>query len=436
MKCNNCGHDITENAAFCSNCGSPTFNALKSDNSTEQTKDSYSKDGDTIKGLSKKRAVFILVGMCLVIIAELIVVKFIIPMAKYNHAKQLLGDKKYDEAYSILEDLDTFNHAPDTIKQSEFDRALGLCEEGNYEEGYSILGSLGTYNNADEEILKNKYSRALELIELKQYESAYSLLKEIAPYKDAENVINDSIYERAISLKEEKDYEKSYDLLTKIRGYEKKENDEVTIDTNKEITEVYALLVSSMLDKYSKDGQDGPALKYLRTAIANSDASETLKELYTKKEKEYKDNCLRKAQQVFKKSGYDAAISFLKSAKTYLPENDKELSSAIAEYEKSKPTIPQELKKYENALVDEGKTYRVSLDHDDWYINYRSTPEFISIDESENNILGKMKHGTEIYVEYIYDKTWAVFEKDGEYVFASLFSSNDPSKDRLLEVVR
>ena len=438
MKCQNCGSEIKETAAFCSNCGSPIQGSSeRKDEQTEATiGNSDGKKKNKLIGLSKKRALIILAGMCVIVIVELLFVKYIVPMTKYNHAQRLLDNKQYEEAYSILEGLDTFNNAPDAIKQGEFDRAMALCEDGEYDDGYAILQELGDFNNASEEILKSKYTRAIALIKDKKYESAYALLKEIAPYNDAENVINDSIYDRAISYKDEKNYEESYKLLKTIRGYTKKENGETSVDVDKEIIEVYALLVSSTLEKYEKNGQDGPALKYLRTASSDSDSSEDLKNLYDQKEKEYKAACIKKAQELFKESGHDAAINYLRGAKTYLPSDDKDLSKAIEEYENSKPSIPQELKQYETGLVYEGKTYRVSLDHDDWYINYRSAPDYIAIDESDNNILGKMKHGTEIFVEYIYDTTWAVFKKDNQYVFASLYSLNDPSKDRLLEVVQ
>ncbi len=97
--------------------------------------------------------------------------------------------------------------------------------------------------------------------------------------------------------------------------------------------------------------------------------------------------------------------------------------------------IPSELQQYEGRLTYEGKAYRITLQEDDWYINYRSSPQVIDIHETPNNILGKLKSGSEIYVEYICDGTWAVFYKDGTYVFASLYSSNDLSKNRLMEIV-
>ena len=97
--------------------------------------------------------------------------------------------------------------------------------------------------------------------------------------------------------------------------------------------------------------------------------------------------------------------------------------------------IPAELQQYKANLSEEGKTYRITLQEDDWYINYRSSPKLIDINTTPNNILGKLKHGSQIYVEYIYNGTWAVFYKDGRYVFSSLYASNDPSKNRLMEVM-
>ncbi|MGN0178580.1 MAG: hypothetical protein ACI4DY_03950 [Monoglobaceae bacterium] len=101
----------------------------------------------------------------------------------------------------------------------------------------------------------------------------------------------------------------------------------------------------------------------------------------------------------------------------------------------SQRAIPLELQQYANGLVYEGKTYRITLQEDDWVINYRSSPKFIEINKKQNNVLGTIKDGSEIYVEYIYNGTWAVFYKDGRYVFSSMYDSNDTTQDRLMQVV-
>ncbi|GEM_PF-5490773 len=95
--------------------------------------------------------------------------------------------------------------------------------------------------------------------------------------------------------------------------------------------------------------------------------------------------------------------------------------------------VPPELQQYTNRLVYEGKMYRITLQEDDWYINCRSSPQLIDKERVDNNIIGKIKHGTEIFVEYICDETWVVFKNDGRYVFSSLYAANDPSERRLME---
>ena len=94
---------------------------------------------------------------------------------------------------------------------------------------------------------------------------------------------------------------------------------------------------------------------------------------------------------------------------------------------------PDELARYASGLRAENRTYVISLQEDNWNINYRSSPEVIQkSDPQPYNVLGQIQSGTEIYVEYIYDNTWVVFRKDGRYVFASMYSSIDPSQRRLM----
>ena len=96
--------------------------------------------------------------------------------------------------------------------------------------------------------------------------------------------------------------------------------------------------------------------------------------------------------------------------------------------------LPAELQQYSNGLLYEGRMYRITLQKSDWYLNYRSTPIYNDINNPGGNVVGKLKHGTEIYVEYIYNGTWAVFQKNGKYVFASIYDDNNPSKDILMQV--
>ena len=82
-----------------------------------------------------------------------------------------------------------------------------------------------------------------------------------------------------------------------------------------------------------------------------------------------------------------------------------------------------------------GETYRVTTKNKNSPLIYRKAPVITEKDSEENNIAGRIAHGEEIKVDYIYDGTWAVFRMDGEYVFASIYAGNDPSQYRLLTVV-
>lgn len=84
--------------------------------------------------------------------------------------------------------------------------------------------------------------------------------------------------------------------------------------------------------------------------------------------------------------------------------------------------IPYELRDYEYYLEEENRNYIVDINHEGWNIKYRSTPERYPI---EDNTLGRIQHGTKIYVEYIYDDAWVVIKMGGRYVFASIYENPD-----------
>lgn len=94
--------------------------------------------------------------------------------------------------------------------------------------------------------------------------------------------------------------------------------------------------------------------------------------------------------------------------------------------------IPEPLRQYASGLRVENRAYLVSLQESNWNINYRSSPQLIKKGEYPSNILGVIKSGSRVYVEYIYNDTWAVFQWDGRYVFASIYSSNDPTQRELM----
>lgn len=105
---------------------------------------------------------------------------------------------------------------------------------------------------------------------------------------------------------------------------------------------------------------------------------------------------------------------------------------AYGETNSTEEDVPDELYAYKEGLIKVDRNYKVQLSHDDWYINIRSSPDFINIEQSQNNIVGKMQSGTKVFVYYIYDGKWIVFNYDGSYAFASIYEKNDSSLGKLI----
>lgn len=97
--------------------------------------------------------------------------------------------------------------------------------------------------------------------------------------------------------------------------------------------------------------------------------------------------------------------------------------------------LPPELEQYADRLTPENRWYVVVLEYYDWNIKARSTPEYFGGNVPNDNTVGLIKSGTEIFVEYLCDGTWAVYQMDGRYVFSSLFDANDAARSRLLEPI-
>lgn len=109
-------------------------------------------------------------------------------------------------------------------------------------------------------------------------------------------------------------------------------------------------------------------------------------------------------------------------------------STSTTTYVQPGLSIPADLLQYSAGLVPENRMYKIQLKEDDWNIIKRSTPH-LPTDNEPSNKLGKLPSGTQVYVEYIYNGTWAVCSENGSYYFLSLYAANDPSQSRLMNPV-
>lgn len=137
------------------------------------------KAADTKK--KKKIAVIIVSLTSLIIVAALGGMYYYktvyAPNQKREAAMELLNEGKYEEAYSLLEEIGDIN----TIKKSVKSRADAYLESGDYDKAYALLEKIGD----NKTIQESKYNRAVEYINSDDIEEAYVLLKGL-DYKDSD----------------------------------------------------------------------------------------------------------------------------------------------------------------------------------------------------------------------------------------------------------
>ena len=90
---------------------------------------------------AKKRKKIIAIGtpiLCVCVLFVILLIKVIIPKAKYNKAMSLIDLGDYDSAYALLEELGS----SEEIASSKYDRAINLIDSGDYESAYMLLDGL------------------------------------------------------------------------------------------------------------------------------------------------------------------------------------------------------------------------------------------------------------------------------------------------------
>lgn len=94
--------------------------------------------------------------------------------------------------------------------------------------------------------------------------------------------------------------------------------------------------------------------------------------------------------------------------------------------------VPAEIyNKYSSKLVYEGRRYVVTLDGPKDNIRFRSSP---SMEKDNSNFICNILNGTVVDVVYIYDGVWALFEYNGKWGFASIYSNADSSRNNIMNV--
>jgi len=130
-------------------------NELKKYN--EETKEHYNETTRKKNARKRNRRIVSLILIVVLIIAAVVVWKTIVsPMMKYEDAKALLDDGKYDEAIAVLEELGDYEDSKQLITECTYLKAISFMENNMYDEAFAIFEELGNYKDSADMINKIK----------------------------------------------------------------------------------------------------------------------------------------------------------------------------------------------------------------------------------------------------------------------------------------
>lgn len=150
MKCSNCKQIIPDDSEFCHLCGSKIS---RSDPANKKTKPPR-------EPMNSKTKKMIIIGVSAFVVIAIVLASvfcLILPMNKYNHAKELMENGKYDLAYTEFSELGNFSDAKDKLTETRYLQALEYREKGDYDVANKIFETLGDYRDSKTMIHHHDY---------------------------------------------------------------------------------------------------------------------------------------------------------------------------------------------------------------------------------------------------------------------------------------
>ena len=136
------------------------------------------------------------------------------PNKTYKYAKELLSEKKYDDAISVFESLGIYRDAVDMIAEAKNQKATSLLEQKDYDAARKIFDELGKY----ESVKETTRQEAENLIDCGKYTEAIGLLKDYGDEKSKE-LIQEAKYECGLQSLKAKNYREAMAYFEQVKDY-------------------------------------------------------------------------------------------------------------------------------------------------------------------------------------------------------------------------
>ena len=158
----------------------------------------------------------------------------------------------------------------------KYNSAKTLIEEHKYDSAISLLNDLHEYKDSDKLIIKAKkgklYDEAVEFYDNKEYEKAIISFEKLLNYEDSKELLKDSRYLLAEKYYKDGEYDKAKKIFVDLEGY--KESDIYLAKLNlQDITKSKKRLYEDACDKINKGDYEN-ALKGFESILDYEDSTE------------------------------------------------------------------------------------------------------------------------------------------------------------------
>lgn len=272
---------------------------------------------------------------------------------KYQQASQLLAEKKYLEAKTVLMNLGDFLDSStklETCNQTLYSEASTLLKLNKLAEAYSFFEEISDYSDSAEIIkeLDDKYTSAIKLLEEKHFDDAITAFQNLYNFKDSETNVNKARYQKAEALLNDGKYEEAMSAYAILGEYQ---------DSQEKIN----LCKYNIADQLYSNKEIDAAITAFEEIAAYSDSQERANSIrFEKASALWQSGELQPAAEEFKALGnYKNAAADLVKVSTELAEKsmaNKDYAVALAAYQVMEQTDEIKEREYQLAQTcyDEG----------------------------------------------------------------------------------
>ena len=156
-----------------------------------------------------KLASIIITSIAIVLTLAIIITTSISNSGNYKNALILIDEGKYEEAITVLQELDDYKNTQELLQETQYNYAKKLFQDKKYIESKEEFNKIVSYKDSKEQIAlcddninEINYLDSLTLLDEQKFIEAYSLLNELASknYKDSKSLMDkyNDLYERAV----------------------------------------------------------------------------------------------------------------------------------------------------------------------------------------------------------------------------------------------